>query len=101
MLDTDSLKYLSAEQKARLMEFEKTFSSKGWSYIQKFLEQSALEAKDRLCFVTNWDQYMATGARWAVFQELSNLEEETYKEFERIAQNNAEEALIGQELEVE
>lgn len=101
MLDTNTLQYLSDEQKSRLVEFEKTFSSKGWDYIQKFLQQSADEAKERLCFVANWDQYMATGSRWAVFQELANLEEETYAEFERIAQQGAEDALMATETDFE
>lgn len=101
MLDTNTLQYLSDDQKARLVEFEKVFSSKGWEYIQGFLQQSADEAKERLCFVANWDQYMATGSRWAVFQELANLEEETYAEFERIAQQAAEDALMANEPEFE
>lgn len=101
MLNADTLNYLSDDQKARLVEFEKTFSSKGWEFIQKFLQESANEAKERLCFVANWDQYMATGSRWAVFQELANLEEETYAEFERLAQANAESALLANEEEYE
>lgn len=101
MLDAEQLNHLSSDLKARLVEFEKTFSTKGWGMIQKFLAQSAEEHKERMLFCSTWDQYMALQSRWAVFTELANLEEETYNEFERLAQQAAEEKLMAVEPEFE
>ena len=97
MLDTEALKTLPDEQKARLVEFEKTFSSTGWKYIVKWAQKTAEEQRNRLMFCQNWEQYLDLQAKWYVYTELSNLEDLTYKEFE----NLAAQALEAQVEEVE
>ncbi len=89
MLDTEILKTLPDELKARLVEFESTFSTKGWKFIQEWAQKTADEQKDRMLFCTSWEQYQNLQGRWFAYTELANLEEATYKEFEGLAQQEA------------
>ena len=101
MLDTEVLKHLPDELKARLVEFEATFSTKGWNYIQEWAQKSADEQRDRMLFCTTWEQYVNLQGRWFAFTELANLEDATYKEFEGLAQQAAEQAIEEIEIEYE
>ena len=101
MLNTEVLKDLPDSLKARLVEFENTFSTKGWTFIQQWAEASAQEIKDRMLFCTTWEQYVNLQGRWYVFTELANLEEATYQEFETLAQQAAEQAIKEVELDFE
>lgn len=102
MLDTELLKKLPPEYKERLVEFEKTFASKGWSFVQEWAEKTAEEMEQRLLFATSWEQYNDIRGRWFAFQELAKLEEATYNEFENIARQIAEaeieEVDVGEEF---
>jgi len=105
MLDTESLQYLPDEMKSRLVKFENTFSSEGWDQIVLWAKKSAEEQRDRMLFCQNWEQYLAIQAQWTMFTEFANLEESTFAEFERMAQEfrDQKEAvdLEGSELEFE
>ncbi len=101
MLDTEVLKHLPDELKARLVEFEKTFSTDGWKFIQQWAEKTAEEQRDRMLFCTSWEQYVNLQGRWFAFTELANLEDATYKEFEGLAQQAAERAIEEVEIQYE
>lgn len=104
MLDAEALRDLPDELKARLVEFEKTFGTLGWSFVVEWARKSADEMRDRMLFCTSWEQYIALQSRWTIFTELSMLEEETYKEFERLAYEAREEAalaVLGESVDIE
>lgn len=101
MLNTDVLKHLPDELKARLVKFEETFSTDGWAYVQEWAQKTADECKDRMLFCQTWDQYTNLQGRWFAYTELANLEEATYKEFEGLAMQAAEHEIEEVELEFE
>ena len=100
-IDAEILQYLPDEYKERLQNFEKMFSSKGWAQLLQFLKASADEKQQRLLFAQNWDQFVFLKGEWNVLQEMVNLEESTYREFEGIAEQAREEAAVAVELEYE
>ncbi len=100
-VDFEKLKHLPDEYKERLTDFEKTFGTKGWSHLQEWVKASIQEKEQRLLFCQNWDQYTFLKGEWTVLQELANLEEATYREFEGIAEQVMERDLENVELEFE
>lgn len=101
MLDTNALQHLTSEEKARLVEFERTFGTKGWEFIIEWAEKSALEQQERMQFAANWEQFQACRTAMFLFRSFANLEEETYAEFERIGAARADNEVIEVELEHE
>jgi hypothetical protein len=52
-------------------------------------------------YAANWDQFQQLRTSYALFKGFTNLEEETYAEFERIGLARQEEQVIDVELEHE
>lgn len=101
MLNTEALQRLSDEEKSRLVEFERTFSTKGWKYLVEWAEKSAQEQDERMKYAANWDQFQQLRTSYALFKGFANLEEETYAEFERLGLERAETEVVDVELEHE
>lgn len=101
MLDAETLQALPDELKARLVEFEKVFSSKGWEYIEQWASKTADEQKDRQLFSKSWEENRVYFGKWFAYQELANLKEATYQEFASLAQAAKEQAIEEVELEYE
>ena len=101
MLNTEALQLLTDEEKGRLVEFERTFSTKGWEFIKEWAEKSAAEQDERMKYAANWEQFQALRTSYALFLSFANLEEETYKEFERIGFGRVEVEQVDTELEHE
>lgn len=100
-VDTEVLKHLPDEAKARLVEFEKTFNSKGFQMLIQWAKATAEEKAQRMLFAQNWDQYLFLKGEWSMFTELANIEDTTYREFENMAAEAKENAVVESELEYE
>lgn len=91
MLDADVLQHLSDEQKARLVELEKTFDTKGWGVIKTFANQKAEDIGNRMLNVNNWEEYNQLRGALRAYAGFANFENETYNEFmARAAEAQAE-----------
>ena len=101
MLNAEALQSLTDVEKSRLLEFEKTFGTKGWEQIKDWAEKSAEEQLVRLQYAQDWDTFQLTRNAMFLFQSFANLEEETYKEFERIGFGRLEDQMVQVELEHE
>ena len=101
MIDTETLKHLPDEYKDRLVNFEQMFRTKGFEQLKQYAEAEANERRDRMLSVSSWEQYIYLRAEWAIWQELANLEEITYREFETLAAEAQEQKFEEVELEYE
>lgn len=101
MLDAAALQNLTSEEKARLVEFERTFNTKGWEFIVEWANKSADEQLERMQYADSWDSFQAMRTAMFAFRSFAGLEEETYAEFERIGAARAEDKLVEIELDNE
>lgn len=101
MIDTELLKFLPDEYKGRLANFDEMFRTKGFAQLKQYAEVEAEERKMRMMNVGNWEQYIYLRAEFAIWSELANLEDITYKEFEAIAEQARDRNIEEVELEYE
>lgn len=90
MIDADVLQSLTDEQKARLMELEKTFNTDGWKIFKAFAQQQSLEMQQRMVYAQDWDSFLEQRGAARTWANIAQFEDETINEFVALAQQNAE-----------
>ena len=101
MIDTETLKHLPDEYKARLVAFEEMFRTPGFKQLMDWAKATAEEKKARTLLARNWDEYVFSRAEWSTFEDFTRIEEATYQEFETIALAAREQQIEEVELEYE
>lgn len=81
MIDAETLTYLSDEQKARLVELEKTFDTDGWKIIKNWSQQKAEDLGNRMINAQSWEEFKQLQGALHAYAGFANFEDETYNEF--------------------
>ncbi len=89
MIDAEILNNLTDEQKARLMELEKTFNTDGWKVIKAFMAAKSQDAAQRMVYAQDWDSFVELRGMGRAYEAFANFEDETYNEFMARAQEAA------------
>ncbi len=89
------IKWLPDNQKDRLLELEKTFSTPGWQYIMQWARDKSDDSILRAATATSWaDNRIAIGNQQAYFQFANYAEAELL-----VYANMAEQAKLDAEVE--
>lgn len=92
-LDQDQLRYLTDEEKARLMRLQSLFSSEGWPLVASLMSVWAQEAHNRAANSATWEQNRLNVGLREAYVSVANLQKSTVAEFIGIADERRAKAL--------
>jgi hypothetical protein len=100
-VDLDKLKHLTDTQKDSFLKLERTFQSDGWQLVEEWAAAQEETAKDRVQNATSWDDFRLFKGAQQAFSLIRNLRETTEQQFEQLADANAEQVELEDEVQFE